>query len=459
MNKSSNSIPMSTQLLEEYTSEEGDIRFTKVKLWLMHTGLNLNGSVFNKDVVEKAIPTLANTPIMASVSYNFDGEKDFEGHETDIEITEDGEIKLINSTVPFGVIPETNNAKFETRLGDDMVEREYLTCEGILWNKWDDAVEILQSKGGVTGQSMEISPNYTGYFDGENMIFETFSFYGACLLGDDVTPAMKNSTVEIKYAAKTDELIKEKLQVFNNIVYANKGGNEVPKKDTTVFDEQEAHANAQGDSTTGKNVEGEPKANANEASTKEEKSLETDGQEGQEREEKASEETIIDSPLSAEEQVTVQVENVEDIIDTHKEVKEDIDNLPEAVDMITVAGVEYSAEDIAAKLTELASVKSQLAEYQSKFEALQKEVHAEKVEKLFSTHKDSLSIESIEKLKAQADGITLPELETLIFAEIGRQNYSAKPKAETKATNFSQIAIPVNKTSNNSLEDIVASWK
>lgn len=32
MNKSSNSIPMSTQLLEEYTSEEGDIRFTKVKL-------------------------------------------------------------------------------------------------------------------------------------------------------------------------------------------------------------------------------------------------------------------------------------------------------------------------------------------------------------------------------------------------------------------------------------------
>ncbi|MDT4365141.1 hypothetical protein [Staphylococcus haemolyticus] len=456
MNKSSNSIPMSTQLLEEYTSEEGDIRFTKVKLWLMHTGLNLNGSVFNKDVVEKAIPTLANTPIMASVSYNFDGEKDFEGHETDIEITEDGEIKLINSTVPFGVIPETNNAKFETRLGDDMVEREYLTCEGILWNKWDDAVEILQSKGGVTGQSMEISPNYTGYFDGENMIFETFSFYGACLLGDDVTPAMKNSTVEIKYAAKTDELIKEKLQVFNNIVYANKGGNEVLKKDTTVFDEQDVQVNAQDDTTVGKKVEGEPKANAKKASTKEEKSLET---EGQEKEGKASEETIIDSPLSAEEQVTVQVENVEDVIDTHKEVKEDIDNLPEAVDMITVAGVEYSAEDIAAKLTELASVKSQLAEYQSKFEALQKEVHAEKVEKLFSTHKDSLSIESIEKLKAQADGITLPELETLIFAEIGRQNYSAKPKAETKATNFSQIAIPVNKTSNNSLEDIVASWK
>lgn len=454
MNKSSNSIPMSTQLLEEYTSEEGDIRFTKVKLWLMHTGLNLNGSVFNKDVVEKAIPTLANTPIMASVSYNFDGEKDFEGHETDIEITEDGEIKLINSTVPFGVIPETNNAKFETRLGDDMVEREYLTCEGILWNKWDDAVEILQSKGGVTGQSMEISPNYTGYFDGENMIFETFSFYGACLLGDDVTPAMKNSTVEIKYAAKTDELIKEKLQVFNNIVYANKGGKEVPKKDTVVFEEQEVKEKAQEETTSKTEVVEEPKTKV--TSAKEEKVLET---EEQEKQEKPSEETIIDAPPSAEDQVLVQTEEVGDVIDTHKEVKDDIDNLPEAADMITVSGVEYSAEEIAEKLTELSSVKSQLAEYQSKFEALQKEVHAEKVEQLFSTHKDSLSIESIEKLKAQADGITLPELETLIYAEIGRQNYSAKPKAETNTTNFSQVAIPVNKTSNNSLEDIVASWK
>lgn len=459
MNKSSNSIPMSTQLLEEYTSEEGDIRFTKVKLWLMHTGLNLNGSVFNKDVVEKAIPTLANTPIMASVSYNFDGEKDFEGHETDIEITEDGEIKLINSTVPFGVIPETNNAKFETRLGDDMVEREYLTCEGILWNKWDDAVEILQSKGGVTGQSMEISPNYTGYFDGENMIFETFSFYGACLLGDDVTPAMKNSTVEIKYAAKTDELIKEKLQVFNNIVYANKGGKEVPKKDTTVFEDQETKEKAQEEPTSKTEVTEEPKtkAKAKVTSTKEEKVLET---EKQEKQEKPSEEPIIDAPPSVEDQVVVQTEEVGDVIDTHKEVKDDIDNLPEATDMITISGVEYSAEDIATKLTELASVKSQLAEYQSKFEALQKEVHAEKVEQLFSTHKDSLSIESIEKLKAQADGITLPELETLIYAEIGRQNYSAKPKTQVKPNQptFSHVGIPVNKTSKTSLEDIVASW-
>ena len=142
----SNSIPMSTQLLSKYESEDNDIRFTKVKIWLMHLGANRNASIFNKDVVEKAIPTLANTPIMASVGFNMFDNKDFEGHESDIEISENGELKFVNKTFPFGVIPENNNAKFETRLGDDMIEREYLTCEGILWNKWEDAVEIIYGK-------------------------------------------------------------------------------------------------------------------------------------------------------------------------------------------------------------------------------------------------------------------------------------------------------------------------
>ena len=77
--------------------------------------------------------------------------------------------------------------QFETRLGT-MVEREYLTCK-VFYGTSGMTLLKFQSKGGVTGQSMEISPNYTGYFDGENMIFETF--VSMVLLGDDVTPAMK----------------------------------------------------------------------------------------------------------------------------------------------------------------------------------------------------------------------------------------------------------------------------
>lgn len=67
---------------------------------------------------------------MGSISL-IENRKDFLGHETDLVITDEGNIKEINTTVPFGVIPEDNNAQFETRVGDDMIERVYLTVEGI----------------------------------------------------------------------------------------------------------------------------------------------------------------------------------------------------------------------------------------------------------------------------------------------------------------------------------------
>jgi hypothetical protein len=58
--KLSSSIPIQFEKQEE--SE--DSRFTKVKIYLMHTGKNLNNSIFNKSVVEDALPSLANIPIV-----------------------------------------------------------------------------------------------------------------------------------------------------------------------------------------------------------------------------------------------------------------------------------------------------------------------------------------------------------------------------------------------------------
>lgn len=72
-------IPLDFEKIKEYQIE--DTRFIKCKIYLMHTGKNLNGSIFNKDVVEKAIPTLANTPILGFIEENSNGEQDFSNHE------------------------------------------------------------------------------------------------------------------------------------------------------------------------------------------------------------------------------------------------------------------------------------------------------------------------------------------------------------------------------------------
>ena len=219
-------IPVIFQELEEYKNE--DIRFIKVKIWLMHTGVNLNGSSFSKEVTENAIPTLANTPILAFIEENSNNELDFSDHRMVLHKKEDGELIVKYLGQAVGVIPETNNAHWEKRVTDSGEEKEYLVVEGLMWTKWDEPLDIMKRKQ-FTSQSMELSDQYTGHFD-ENGIFhfDSFSFFGACLLGDDVLPAMVNSTAEVQFSEnKTiQNNIENKLNEFYTL-FSQEGGKSV----------------------------------------------------------------------------------------------------------------------------------------------------------------------------------------------------------------------------------------
>jgi hypothetical protein len=183
-------IPVTFQKINQF-----DDRFIQVKIFLMHTGLNYNGSVFTKEAVELALPSLKNTPILGYVKEDAIGQNDFAGHEMEL-VVEDGEYKFKYLGSAFGVIPETNNARWEKKIGDDGQEREYLVVDGLMWSKFDDAMGILE-RDEIKGQSMELHNDYDGSFDQDgNFVFSKFSFYGACILGDGVQPAMQRATVE-----------------------------------------------------------------------------------------------------------------------------------------------------------------------------------------------------------------------------------------------------------------------
>lgn len=225
-------IPVIFQRLGVFKAD--DTRFEKVKIWLMHLNENLNGSFFSKQVVNEAIPSLANTPILGFIELNNDEELDFSDHRTIVVKTDDGyELKYLCSV--YGVIPETNNAKFEKRVCDDGIEREFLTCEGLIWTKWDDPLDIL-NRDKVKGQSMEIHKDYKGVYNKEDGLFHftEFKFFGACILGDDVKPAMRNATVE-KFSLDTNvyEEIQKQMELFktsfenHNKTIFSKGGNEL----------------------------------------------------------------------------------------------------------------------------------------------------------------------------------------------------------------------------------------
>lgn len=446
MKKVSNVVPMTTELLEKYENQEQDLRFTKVKIWLMHLGLNRNGSIFTKEAVEKAIPTLSNTPIMASVGLNDWGEKDFEGHESDIEISESGELKFINKTFPFGVIPKDNNAKFEKRVGDDMKEREYLTVEGLLWNKWEDAVDILYNKHGKTGQSMELSDNYKGYFDGENFEFTEFQFYGACLLGDDVLPAMNNSTVELKYADSTKKYIDEKLKAFNAITFESKqGGKTLAKQDTLKNEvlEETKFEEAQEPSEENSEDFGLDLENVEEGL----KTIEENKKASEKAKEEEDAEVQADFPKT-EDLVTVDAQTVDEVA----EIKAQEEVIPNPVERITIAGVEYSIED-------LEKLVGDYNELQTKYSTLQADIHKEKVDALFNKYMNSLSSEELEAIKSKAQETSLEDLETQIFAVIGRKSFSTeKVEKEVEQPTISQIKFSTSSfvKTGNKLDELVS---
>lgn len=218
-------VPVLFQKLNTYEDETVDTRFLKVKIWLMHLEENLNGSYFEKSVVESAIPTLANTPILAYIEDNSEGEKDFSDHRM-VLVKEDGKFKIKYIGQAIGVIPEENNAQFEKRVCDDGIEREFLTVDGLVWTKWDDPIDIF-NRDFTHSQSMELHDDFEGEWKDDSLFhFTSFKFFGACALGKEILPAMRSASIEAQFSY--DDMFKEiqeKTEQFKHIYnLSNKGG-------------------------------------------------------------------------------------------------------------------------------------------------------------------------------------------------------------------------------------------
>ena len=225
---------------------DNDSRFQKVKIYIAHTGENLNNSVFSYDVLENMIPSLANIPILGYVGVNEDNEEDFRGHEKRLTLKDD-KFKLSFATHAYGFIPEDNNAHFETTGG-----KEWLVTNGYLWTRFVDAMELFKDANGSKGQSMEVG-DAEGYTDDRGrMVFTNARFTGLCILGDDVPPAMAGSTISTIFSKEDfKSTFEEMLAEFS----AEKGENSLATKkkqddESVVATPSSSAANEEGKSAT-----------------------------------------------------------------------------------------------------------------------------------------------------------------------------------------------------------------
>lgn len=224
------SIPIFFEKVANYESQ--DTRFTMVKIYMMHTGINENDSDFSKEVITAAIPSLQYIPIVGFIKQNSDKEDDFSNHKYIIVKDENGlRRKYIGHA--YGVVKSSddNNAHFEMRTCDDGVEREFLVVDGLIWNQFEDSAEIM-NRDLIKSHSMELLPESCEGYEDENGIFHftSFSFRAACIIGKDYEPAMINSTIEVQFTMSDfvksiQSELNDRYTTFSKVIdNTNKGG-------------------------------------------------------------------------------------------------------------------------------------------------------------------------------------------------------------------------------------------
>lgn len=224
------SLPISFSINNEVSNNDG--RFINVTIDVLHTGLNFNKSIFSKEIVDANIESIKNTPILGFIQKSSFENNDFKGHEYIITKTDKKGVtrKYIGSA--YGMIPESCNPRWTTKMCDDGEEREFLQVDGLLWTKFEDSTDIML-RDVEKPHSMELFPdNIDGYEDEDgNFVFTKFSFNGCCILGSDIEPAMINSTIEVQFTMSDfvkniQSELNDKFTIFTKMVNGktNQGG-------------------------------------------------------------------------------------------------------------------------------------------------------------------------------------------------------------------------------------------
>lgn len=227
--------------------ESSDFRFIDVSIDVMHTGANLNKTSFTKDAINKAVPTIRNTPILGYVVDEFDEEdKDFKGHEHELRIT-DKDVKYVYAGQAYGVIPESCNPRWIVKDDGTGIEREYLRVDGLIWTKFSDPVDIF-TRDGTKNHSVELTDMACGPADKNgNVPVGSFKFDGCCILSTtdpSIKPAMTGSCVTANFSveditAQIRDRLYEYQAIQQNYTAQNDNPSDEEKGDTTPMNENE----------------------------------------------------------------------------------------------------------------------------------------------------------------------------------------------------------------------------
>lgn len=211
------SIPSKFSLSDDFTLNNPD--FHLVKLRIMSSGENYNGSSFTIDSLNKAKDSVAYTPILANIVEREDGELDANGHDVDFEMKADykGNVSFKETYIerPVGVfLNNSTEIKY-----DEENDVNYIQAYGIIWKTYSSMYDILK-RDEVKDVSVEIEVINGQFRDDGYYEIQEYNILATTILGNGNLPAIENSRIEFNFSQDNDyrsklEQVDILLQNFN----------------------------------------------------------------------------------------------------------------------------------------------------------------------------------------------------------------------------------------------------
>lgn len=184
-----------------------------VHLQSCHTDLNVNGSNIESSVMEAALPSFSNRPILGYIhkvttDENPEGQWEFYSH----NMHEDENGDVIYDEYPIGIIPESCNAQL---VYDEEKKKTYCEVDGYIFEEYSKAAEILQREEECS-VSVELSIRELSYDAKQKFLnIEDFWFSGVTILGktpqgNEVKPGMTGSNIKLAdFSSKNNSLFED----------------------------------------------------------------------------------------------------------------------------------------------------------------------------------------------------------------------------------------------------------
>lgn len=184
-----------------------------VHLQSCHTDLNVNGSNIESSVMEAALPSFSNRPILGYIhkvttDENPEGQWEFYSH----NMHEDENGDVVYDEYPIGIIPESCNAQL---VYDEEKKKTYCEVDGYIFEEYSKAAEILQREEKCS-VSVELSIRELSYDAKQKFLnIEDFWFSGVTILGktpqgNEVKPGMTGSNIKLAdFSSKNNSLFED----------------------------------------------------------------------------------------------------------------------------------------------------------------------------------------------------------------------------------------------------------